>query len=296
MASEIAFVAVTDAMEAISTNGDIFTVKADGGAAPARLTTNPAFDGAPAYSPDGKWIAYRAQSRPGNEADRWRLMKYDRQAKTHAEVAPGFDRSVNQLAWTPDNQTIYFNAEDSGYLPVFRVAAVGRHAQRRDAVDLRRRVRAQRRRQDARRGAQQPAGAGRTGGACRPPAATSARLTSHNGERLAQLDLPKAEHFTFAGAGGTSVHAMLLKPPSFDASKKYPLLMVLHGGPETQFGDTWSFRWNTQTLAAPGYAVLMINRRGSTGFGQQFTDDINNDWGGKAYEDLMKGLDAALAK
>ena len=75
---------------------------------------------------------------------------------------------------------------------------------------------------------------------------------------------------------------MLLKPPSFDASKKYPLLMVLHGGPETQFGDTWSFRWNTQTLAAPGYAVLMINRRGSTGFGLQFTDDINNDWGGKA--------------
>ena len=121
-------------------------------------------------------------------------------------------------------------------------------------------------------------------------------LTSHNAERLAQLDLPKAEHFTFAGAGGTSVHAMLLKPPSFDASKKYPLLMVLHGGPETQFGDTWSFRWNNQTLASPGYAVLMINRRGSTGFGQQFTDDINNDWGGKAYEDLMKGLDATLAK
>ena len=114
--------------------------------------------------------------------------------------------------------------------------------------------------------------------------------------RLAQLDLPKAEHFTFAGAGGTSVHGMLLKPPAFDASKKYPVLMVLHGGPETQFGDTWSFRWNTQTLASPGYAVLMINRRGSTGFGQQFTDDINNDWGGKAYEDLMKGLDAALAK
>ena len=121
-------------------------------------------------------------------------------------------------------------------------------------------------------------------------------LTSHNAERLAQLDLPKAEHFTFAGAGGASVHAMLLKPPSFDPSKKYPLLMVLHGGPETQFGDTWSVRWNNQTLASPGYAVLMINRRGSTGFGQQFTDDINNDWGGKVYEDLMKGLDATLAK
>ena len=104
--AEIAFVAVTDAMEAVSTNGDVFTVKADGSAAPARLTTNPAFDGAPAYSPDGKWLAYRAQSRPGNEADLWRLMKYDRQGRTHAEVASGFDRSVSQLAWTSDNQTI----------------------------------------------------------------------------------------------------------------------------------------------------------------------------------------------
>jgi dipeptidyl aminopeptidase/acylaminoacyl peptidase len=292
--AEIAFVAVTDAMEAISTNGDIFTVKADGGAAPARLTTNPAFDGAPAYSPDGKWIAYRAQSRPGNEADRWRLMKYDRQAKTHAEVAPAFDRSVNQLAWTPDNQTIYFNAEDSGYLPVFRVAASGgtpgvvtpstyaaEYALSADGKTL----------VVARSSQQAPAelaALATTGGDMRA-------VTSHNAERLAQLDLPKAEHFTFSGAGGTSVRGMLLKPPLFDAAKKYPLLMVLHGGPETQFGDTWSFRWNNQTLASPGYAVLMINRRGSTGFGLQFTDDINNDWGGKAYEDLMKGLDAALA-
>ena len=292
--AEVAFVAVTDAMEATTTNGDIFTVKADGGAAPARLTTNPAFDGAPAYSPDGKWIAYRAQSRPGNEADRWRLMKYDRQAKTHAEVAPAFDRSVNQLAWTPDNQTIYFNAEDSGYLPVFRVAASGgtpgvvtpstyaaEYALSADGKTL----------VVARSSQQAPAelaALATTGGDIRA-------LTSHNGERLAQLDLPKAEHFRFSGAGGTSVHGMLLKPPMFDAARKYPLLMVLHGGPETQFGDTWSFRWNAQALASPGYAVLMINRRGSTGFGLQFTDDINNDWGGKAYEDLMKGLDAALA-
>ena len=113
-------------MEAVSTNGDIFTVKADGSRQRRRaITTNPAFDGAPAYSPDGKWLAYRAQSRPGNEADQWRLMKYDRQATTHVAVTTGFDRSVNQLAWTPDSQTIYFNGEDSGYLPVFRVAAAG---------------------------------------------------------------------------------------------------------------------------------------------------------------------------
>jgi dipeptidyl aminopeptidase/acylaminoacyl peptidase len=293
---EIAFVAVTDRVEALSTNGEIFTVAADGSQTePTRLTTNPAFDGAPAYSPDGRSIAYRAQTRPGNEADRWRLMRFDRQARTHTEVAAGFDRSVNALAWTPDSRAIYFNAEDRGFLPVFSVTADGgtpraitpetfaaEFALSRDGRTL---VLARSSQQAPAELAAIPA----TGGEVRA-------LTSHNAERLGQLDLPKAEHFTFSGAGGASVHAMLLRPPAFDASKKYPVLMVLHGGPETQFGDTWSVRWNTQVFAAPGYAVLMINRRGSTGFGQQFTDEINNDWGGRAYEDLMKGLDAALAR
>jgi dipeptidyl aminopeptidase/acylaminoacyl peptidase len=294
--AEIAFVAVTDPVEATSTNGDIFTVKADGSSSePTQLTTNPAFDGAPAYSPDGRWIAYRAQTRPGNEADRWRLMRYDRQSKAHSEIAAGFDRSVNQIAWTPDNQTIYFNAEDRGYEPVFSVAASGgtpkaitpqtfaaEFALSKDGRTL----------VLSRSSQQAPAEL-----AVVPAAGGEIRaLTTHNDARLGALDLPKPEHFTFAGAAGAEVHAMLLRPPAFDAAKKYPVLMVLHGGPETQFGDTWSFRWNTQTLASPGYAVLMINRRGSTGFGQQFTDDINKDWGGKPYEDLMKGLDAALAK
>ena len=92
------------------------------------------------------------------------------------------------------------------------------------------------------------------------------------------------------------MHGMLLRPPAFDASKKYPVVMVLHGGPETQFSDAWSYRWNTQVFASPGYAVLMINRRGSTGFGQQFTDEINNDWGGRAFEDLLSGLEFALGR
>lgn len=292
---EIAFVAVADPMEAVSTNGDIFLIAADGSQPAAQLTTNPAFDGAPAYSPDGRWIAYRAQSRPGNEADRWRLMRFDRQARTHAEVTQGFDRSVNGLAWTPDGQTLYFNAEDRGFLPVFTVAAAGgtprvvtprtfaaEYALSRDGRTL----------VIARSSQQAPAEL-----AAVPAAGGDIRaITSHNAERLAQLDLPAAEHFTFAGAGGTEIHAMLLRPPGFDAAKTYPVLMVLHGGPETQFGDSWSVRWNTQVLASPGYAVLMINRRGSTGFGQQFTDAINNDWGGRPYDDLMKGLDAALAK
>jgi dipeptidyl aminopeptidase/acylaminoacyl peptidase len=249
----------------------------------------------PAYSPDGRYIAYRAQTRPGNEADRWRLMKFDREAGTHAEIVTAFDRSVNHIEWSPDSQTIYFNAEDRGFVPVFRVIAAGgvpaavtpstfagEFALSPDGRTL---VVARSSQQSPPELAAVPA----AGGDLRP-------LTSHNADRLAQLDLPEAEHFTFAGAAATEIHGMLLRPPAFDPSKKYPVLMVLHGGPETQFGDTWSVRWNTQVLASPGYAVLMINRRGSTGFGQQFTDEINKDWGGKAFEDVMKGLDAALAK
>lgn len=293
---EIAFVAVTDPVEATSTNGDLFTVAADGSSRePERLTKGAGFDGAPAYSPDGRWLAYRSQERAGYEADRWRLMLYDRQAGSHTEVAPSFDRPVDAIAWAPDSQTIFFNALDRAFLPVFSVPVSGgepknltpetyngEFALSRDGKRL----------IVARSSQQSPAEL-----MLLAPDGSGARaLTAHNAERLAALDLPPVEHFTFAGAGGTEVAAMLLRPPSFDPARKYPVLMILHGGPQTMFGDTWSYRWNTQVFAAPGYAVLMINRRGSTGFGQKFTDEIRADWGGKAFEDLMLGLDAALAK
>jgi dipeptidyl aminopeptidase/acylaminoacyl peptidase len=120
-------------------------------------------------------------------------------------------------------------------------------------------------------------------------------LTRHNQALLSSLDLAKTESFTFGGAAGTQVQGFLIKPPAFDASRKYPVVMLLHGGPQTQWSDAWSYRWNAQTFASPGYVIVMINRRGSTGFGQKFTDEITLDWGGKPLEDLMKGLDYILA-
>jgi dipeptidyl aminopeptidase/acylaminoacyl peptidase len=293
---EIAFVAVTDPAEATSTNGDIFTVAADGSTtSPKRLTSGPGFDGAPAYSPDGRTLAFRSQATAGLESDRWRLMRYDRASATPREVTPDFDRSVEALAWSPDSSTLYFNAEDRTYEPIFSVAAAGGtprslmpesyNSEWAVSADGKTFVMAR---------SSQSAPADLLAAAVDGSKTTV--LTHHNKELLDKLDLGSAEHFTFAGAGGADIHAMLLRPPAFDASKKYPVVMILHGGPETMFGDTWSYRWNTQMFAGPGYAVLMIDRHGSTGFGQAFTDSIQDDWGGKPYEDLMKGLDAALAK
>jgi dipeptidyl aminopeptidase/acylaminoacyl peptidase len=293
---EIAFVAVDDPVEAISTNGDIFVVPVEsGGAQPTRLTSGPGFEGGPAYSPDGRWLAYRSQATAMYEADRWRLMRYDRTARTHTEIATGFDRSVEKIAWAPDGSAIFFNAEDRGQMPVFSVAPTGGtprpitpgtfNAEFALSPDGRTLVMAR----TSQRQPTELVAANADGSGERP-------VTRHNAERLAALDLPAPEHFTFAGADGAEVHAMLLRPPAFDASRTYPLVMVLHGGPQTQFGDTWSWRWNSQVFAGQGHAILMINRRGSTGFGQAFTDAIRQDWGGRPFDDLMKGLDAALAR
>jgi dipeptidyl aminopeptidase/acylaminoacyl peptidase len=121
-------------------------------------------------------------------------------------------------------------------------------------------------------------------------------LTHTNDALLAKLEMNGPENFWFEGAEGTRVQAMLIRPPSFDAKKKYPLLVLLHGGPQTMWSNAWGYRWNAQVFSGAGYVTLMINRRGSTGYGQKFTDEITNDWGGRAYVDVMKGVDAALAK
>jgi len=122
------------------------------------------------------------------------------------------------------------------------------------------------------------------------------QLTHANEAILANVEMKEPEKFWFEGAEGTKVQAMLIRPPHSDPAEKYPMLELLHGGPQTMWGDDWGYRWNPQVFAGAGYVILMINRRGSTGYGQKFTDEITNDWGGKAYVDIMKGTDAALAR
>ena len=282
----ICYVAITDPVEATSTNADLFEIAINGGP-PKRLTTNPGFDGAPAYSPDGRLIAYHSQARAGYESDKWRLMVLDRASDKSTSLTDAFDRSVDTPLWSSDGRSIYFNAEDRGEMPVFTIPAAGGTPRAittgtfNGEFDVR----------------------GDTIVFARSSLASPVELfagdraiTQQNAPLLSQLDLPKPESFTFKSAGNAEVQGFLLRPPAFDASKKYSVVMLLHGGPQTMWGDTWSYRWNAETFAAQGWGIVMINRRGSTGFGQKFTDEIANDWGGKAFQDVMTGLDFALGK
>jgi dipeptidyl aminopeptidase/acylaminoacyl peptidase len=292
---EICFTAVTDKMEAISTNADLFIVPVAGGET-KRITTQPGFDGNPVYSPDGKYIAYHAQLTPGYESDRWRVMLYDRQTGKTENLSEAFDRSADGLAWSADSKEIYFTAENETLQPIYSIAARSGGLPRKvigegfnEAISL--------------------SADGKTIAFERTSLKTPAevfvaasdgsnvrQLTHQNDTILAALEMNAPETFWFDGAEGTKVQAMLIRPPKFDASKKYPLLVLLHGGPQTMWSNAWGYRWNAQVFSGAGYVTLMINRRGSTGYGQKFTDEITNDWGGKAYVDVMNGVDYTLKK
>jgi len=293
---ELCFTANTDKDEALSTNGDLFTVDVAGGGEPKRITTNPGNDWGPAYSPDGKWIAYRAQFLGGYEADRWRLMLYDRSTAKTMNRTEDFDRSVESYAWAPDSARIYFSAEDKAEMPVYAISTAESGAPRVIAdgynadFDLSHDGRTL---ALARTSLTMPAEiftADADGGA------HLRQVTQQNGALLADVALPAAEPFWFESAEKTQVEGLMIRPPHFDATKKYPTLFLIHGGPQGAWMDAWGYRWNQQVMAAAGYVVVMINPRGSTGYGQKFTAEISRDWGGKVYEDLMKGLDAAIAK
>jgi dipeptidyl aminopeptidase/acylaminoacyl peptidase len=292
---EICYTAVTDPVEAISTNGDLFVVPVAGGEI-KRITAQPGFDGGPTYSPDGKYIAYHAQLTPEYESDRWRVMLYDRATGKIENLSESFDRSANELIWSADSKTIYFTAESETLQPIYAIAPrMGAEPRKviADSYNLGISLSGDGKTLVFERTSlTQPAeifAAASDGSGVR-------QLTHQNEPILATLKMNEPETFWFEGAGGTRVQAMLIRPPDFDATKKYPLLVLLHGGPQTMWSNAWGYRWNAQVFSAPGYVTLMINRRGSTGYGQKFTDEITNDWGGKAYADIMDGVDFTVKK
>jgi dipeptidyl aminopeptidase/acylaminoacyl peptidase len=284
----LVYTAGAEENEAWNTNFDLLRVPIVGGKVKCLTSANKAADGSPRFSPDGKLLAYHAQSRPGSEADRWQLMIMDADGGTPRSITPDFDSSVGNITWAPDNKTLYFTAEEKGCTPVFAVGL--KDGKVRKITDGGTHVALSVSRDGkllafTRSRMQHPDEV-----FVASPGGDARNLTKANAELLAELDLARPESITVPGAGGTPMQMWLLKPPGFDAKKKWPLAFMVHGGPQGAWPDGWGYRWNAQLWAAQGYVVALPNPRGSTGFGQQYIDEISGDWGGRCFEDLMAGL------
>ncbi len=310
----LVFTAVPEKDEAWSTNYDICRVPITGGTTKWECLTkdNPAADGYPRFSPDGKTLAYRAQKRPGFEADKWEVIvtSCSENGSPNGEVrslTKEVDRSADAIVWslTEDGKpTIFYEAEEEGTTAPYKASLDEKDKFSITQANLA--SRASRRGLTVSRDGkvhaflstsmQQPsevttvyAPAARRGET--KPKFDSKNLTSVNSGLLNELDLPRANSVAVGGADGTPMQMWILKPPGFDEKKKWPLVYLVHGGPQGAWTEDWSYRWNPQVWAAQGYVVALPNPRGSTGFGQKYVDEISGDWGGKCYEDLMKGVE-----
>jgi dipeptidyl aminopeptidase/acylaminoacyl peptidase len=294
----LVFTAVPAQHEAWSTNHDLCRVPVTGSGEWENLTAdNKAADGAPQYSPDGKWLAYRAQKKAGFEADKWDLMIMPADRKTlpiPVCLTTEFTGSVDSFVWLPDSETIYFSTEERAKTWYYST-----NVRRRDG-DATRTFLCEHSSHELTVSSDGKTFAFLRSALDQPPEVLVALagpsgfpthdVSQANAALLSKLDLPAPESVRVQGAGGTPMQMWILKPPGFDPKKKWPLAFLVHGGPQGAWEDGWSNRWNPEIWAAQGYVVALPNPRGSTGFGQQYVDEISGDWGGKVYEDLMAGL------
>jgi dipeptidyl aminopeptidase/acylaminoacyl peptidase len=291
---EICCVSRTGEIEALSTNTEIFLIDLKSGKM-TRLGGNPAADESPAYSPDGRNLAWRAQAVPGFEADRWRLMMMDRRSGEVRELTEGFDRWIMEFAWSPDSKRIYFTAGDEGHKPLFSLDI--KRGKMRKLVEL------------SNNSSPRPTPDGRTiifarrsfdypHSIWKVPAegGEPVRITHFNGTVLLKLELSSAVDVRYEGSERAEIQAFLIFPPGFDEKRKYPAIMLIHGGPQSAFIDSWYTNWNARTFAAADYVIFIPNFHGSDGFGQEFVNAISGDWGGRCYEDIMMGLDWLASK
>ena len=294
---EIAYTAQLAEGIAWSTDLNVYNVAIAGGPARSITATNKATDTGPVYSPDGSKIAYRAMARPGFESDRYRIKLYDRTSGQSRTLTEAWDRSPGPLEWSPDGKSLLATASEAARQKVFKIDAMTGQPQ----VLVNEHY------------SSGPTYVTAAGGAPRivftqdslvAPAdvyvakadgSETKRLTHFNDERIKLARMSQPTEFYFPGAQGDQVQAWILKPVGFEEGRKYPVAFIIHGGPQGAIEDHFHYRWNLQAFTGAGYAVIAVNFHGSTGFGQSFTDSISGDWGGKPYDDLMKGLDHALA-
>ena len=295
----LVFTAPPEKNEAWSTNYDICRVPVTGGTTKWENLTadNAAADSGPQFSRDGKKLAWRAQKKAGYEADKWDIVVADVKpdgalAGPVSRATAGTSLSVDEFVFSPPLCDFLFVAEERAASPIFFLPPLPPEPQRRSregegkasnltvvgALPLRASF--------LRSSLNAPPEVW-----VKLPHTDGFNLSKANAKLLAELDLPRPESVTVKGAGGTPMQMWILKPPGFDPKKKYPLVYLVHGGPQGAWQDGWSYRWNPQLWAAQGYVVALPNPRGSTGFGQKYVEEISGDWGGKCYEDLLKGLD-----
>jgi dipeptidyl aminopeptidase/acylaminoacyl peptidase len=289
--SVVAAIRVAGKQEPWSTNFDLYRLDAEGKQAPVNLTTaNPAWDAGPVFSADGKTLYYRAMKRPGFEADRFGLMAMDVATGKTREIAPKWDRSAGEIVLSGDGTLIYTSADDMGEHRLFGVdIATGTAEVVADGGSI-----------------GSPVIAGTTLAYTKNSlksgdqiivaafdGANPREITPSAGEMLPDVAFGDYEQFQFKGWNNETVHGYVVKPYNYQEGKSYPVAFLIHGGPQGSFGNGWSYRWNPQTYAGQGYAVVMIDFHGSTGYGQAFTDAISQHWGDRPLEDLQKGWAAA---
>lgn len=295
---EIAITMNPDTMVAISTNNEIYLIElkdvSTNSAAPLKkISVSKGNDNQPVYSPDGKFIAYTSMEEPGHESGKQNLVLYNRVTGEQKTITGGFDRSVGEYIWSADSKSIYFIAENEIYSSVYKLdiasGKIGIILKEHDnsALQL------------------SPDGKKIFFEQMRNNLPTEIfsmnndgsdfkQLTSMNKDRLANIEMIPINTFWSEGAGGRKIESILVKPPFFDSTKKYPMILLIHGGPQGYWSDDFHYRWNTQLFASKGYVVIAPNPTGSFGYGQKLTDDISGDWGGKVYTEIMNAVDYAL--
>jgi dipeptidyl aminopeptidase/acylaminoacyl peptidase len=292
--SKIVFSArVKGKSEAWSTNFDLFEVAVAGGAVKNLTAANLAWDAQPLFSDDGTWLAYRAMERAGFEADRFHIVLLNRKTGEQRALTKNWDRSVDAMEFARDGKSLIAVTDHLGQHVLWSIdLKTGAPKQVTESGHVDAFTVGSRALYFALATLQAPADlftVGTSGGKSR-------QITEINAEKLGSARMGSAEQFTFVGANNETVYAHIVKPVDFDANKKYPVAFFVHGGPQSSFGNAWSYRWNPNTYAGAGYAFIAIDFHGSPGYGQKFTDSISQDWGGKPLTDLQKGLAHALQK
>ena len=290
---EVCVTTNTDPVPARSTNNDLFLIALDGDRTPRRITgDNPASDSDPKYSPDGRFIAYRLQVKPGHESDRFRLAVYDRAKGTRQVLTEAIDNWVDAFQWSADSKALWFTVEEKGRWPLFRAdVASGKCVRMLEGLSIKEFAVSP----DQKAVFLTKTRVGEPVEVWRHTFASgeTRRITDFNQALAAEVDFRPAEEQWVKGADGKAIHVFLVKPHGFDPAKKYPLILNVHGGPQMMWSDTLRGDW--QVYPGAGYIVAFPNPHGSTGYGQPFTDAISGDWDGKVMEDVAKVADHLAA-